>query len=143
MSGTVRNSSGLALLEITGLHEFLQSWFRGEVGATESVFSRVTDVWGPLFRLIGPDNCARDARELIQTTFGEHGCYPGLSIQIRNLSVREAASGSVVIAHYEERHMDGGISDNRLCSATLLRPDPDIQQVIWLHLHESVFTNSE
>ncbi|MES2707972.1 MAG: hypothetical protein V4726_15370 [Verrucomicrobiota bacterium] len=137
MSGILRNSAELAAREITGLHEFFQSWFRGEVAGTEAVFSRVGTVWGPSFELIGPDSRLRNAGELIRATFDEYGRYPGLSIHIRNLVLREVAAGSVVIACYEEWHIDGETVDARLCSATLLRPHPGLERLIWMQIHES------
>lgn len=137
MSEAIMSSTELAVTEITDLHAFFQSWFRGEIAATESVFSRVEAVWGPSFELIGPDSLLRDASEVVRTTFDEHGRYPDLLIRIKNLVVREIASGSAVIARYEEWHTDGETVDPRLCSAILIRPDPRREQMLWLHIHES------
>lgn len=139
MSESIHSSSELAAIEITQLHQFSEQWFRGTVAQAGAVFSRLRDVWGPTFEMISPDGRLRETGELLATTYREYAAYPHLTICILNLAVHELAPGAVVVARYEERHEDGQSVDHRLCSATLLCPDPSQNRMSWIRIHESYF----
>jgi len=123
--------------EVTELHQFFERWFNGTIPKTTTSFARVTAVWPGNFSLINPDNSETHAESVMAETFDQHGSFPGLTIQITDLRVIAAPSGSIGVAVYTETHLDGGETDTRLCSATLFDDPSAPHQLQWLHIHES------
>lgn len=128
--------------EISDLHAFLEKWFNGVLPKSREAFSRLSTAWPPNFTLIDPHNQRHSARSILEQTYDQHGQFRGLSIQIKNVRVGWA-SGEVVVATYEEWHVDSEQTEARLCSATLVpAPAGTTASMLWIHVHESMLDQS-
>ena len=135
---TAEDISHRADREVRELHAFFQAWFTGRVPKSRECFARVELAWPTHFTMVTPQRVRMESAALLDSTFEQHGKYPGLNIRIEKLCVMHSPNSGVAVAVYEEWHMDESENEGRLCSATLVNQPEAPNGVQWLHIHESV-----
>jgi hypothetical protein len=133
----LKPAASAAISEVVGLHQFLQAWFNGVVPKTRANFDRLASSWPSEFMMLSPLGALRSSTELLDQTYGEHGAYPQLRIEIRNPVVPIATSQGLYVVVYEEWHLDSESTEARICSATLSCRDGGVQSLVWVYAHES------
>lgn len=127
-----------AITEVRALHEFFQSWFRGETD--EDVFDHPRASLADGFRMVSPDG-TESAREPVLDSIeaargSETDTDPPFVIEIRNPTIRHE-TGDHCQVRYEEWQRHGGDWTARISTALFRRDDTAPNDVVWIDLHET------
>lgn len=127
-----------AVTEVRDLHEFFQSWFRGEADC--EAFDHPTESLAGDFRMVSPDG-TESARETVldgieSARNSETESDPPFVIEIRNPTVRHETDGHCQV-RYEEWQRRGENWNARLSTALFRRDDDAPNGVVWVDLHET------
>ena len=121
--------------EITELHQFFESWYRGKIENSEQSFSRMADVLAAEFALVTPDGHVVEREQLLDLMRTEYATKPEIRIWVENCRLR-FSDQNVFIAIYEEH----GINNNRervsLITAVLRENQQQLNGLEWVHLSE-------
>lgn len=120
--------------EIIELHEFFQSWYRGETRD----FSRVEQALHPDFNLISPKGVVRTREQLLQEIHRGGGGRAGadFEIWITNCTCRVVEFGLALMTYEEWQRLDDRKA-GRLSSALFRVKAETPNGVEWMHLHET------
>lgn len=124
------------ILEVIELHAFFQAWLRGELPASDAVFSRFASAVGPEFILISPGGKVAGFTETAGWIRSAYGTRPGVLLWTDDHVVRYADEHVVLITYREHQTRDGATT-MRISSALFRRDDAAPRDVLWLHVHET------
>jgi hypothetical protein len=74
--------------EISDLHTFFESWYRGEIENVERSFGRLADVLAPEFALITPDGKVIERKLMLDLMRAEFASKPEIKIWVENCRLR-------------------------------------------------------
>lgn len=122
--------------EIEALHQFFEDWLSGDMPDTDEAFERLRRALAPDFRLIHPSGRWTTREDILAGLRDGHGRQPTLTIDVRDVRLREA-SDACAVATYEEWQTSEASTDGRL-STVAFRRDPKAPNGLrWLHVHET------
>lgn len=104
--------------EITELHQFFESWYRGKIDNKGRTFRRLTDVLAAEFALVTPDGHVVERKQLLDLMRAEYAAKPEIKIWVENCRLR-FSDQNVFIAIYEEHGIDKGRERVSLITAVL------------------------
>jgi hypothetical protein len=121
--------------EITELHQFFESWYRGELENTEPSFSRLADVLAAEFALVTPDGHVVERQQLLDLMRTEYATKPEIKIWIENCRLR-FSDQNVFIVIYEEHGIDKNRKRVSLITAVLQKNQQQVNGLEWVHISE-------
>jgi hypothetical protein len=121
--------------EITELHQFFESWYRGKIKNSEPGFSRLADVLAPEFALVTPDGHVVEREQLLDLMRAEYAAKPEIKIWIENYRLR-FSDQNVYIAIYEEHGIDKNRERVSLITAVLRKNQQQVNGLEWVHIGE-------
>ena len=121
--------------EITELHQFFESWYRGKIENTERTFSRLADVLAAEFALITPDGQVVERTKLLDLMRAEYATKPEIRIWVENCRVR-FSDQNVLIVIYEEHGIDKNRKRVSLITAVLRKNQKHVNGLEWVHISE-------
>lgn len=128
--------------EIEDLHQFFEDWLSATLPNTDEAFRRLDRALAPEFQLIHPSGEWRRRDDILTGLRQAHGDRPGLTIEIKDVRLREARE-ELVAATYEEWQCGEEHEDGRL-STVLFRESLEAPAGLrWLHVHETWLSESE
>lgn len=123
--------------EVVELHDFFESWFRGDLPDADESFARVADVLAPEFALVAPDGSTTGRVELLARLREAHGARPGLHIRVDGVTLL-LDEETVLVADYEEIQQEPGATPTRRRSTAVFRLRPDApNELEWVRVHET------
>lgn len=125
-----------SIQEVIELHAFFQGWLRGELAASDTVFSRFTNATALEFTLISPNGTAAGYAETARWIRDAHDTRPGVLLWTDDHLVRYADE-RIALVTYREHQTLAGVTTLRISSALFRRADIAPQGVAWLHVHET------
>jgi hypothetical protein len=128
--------SDRSIQEVIELHAFFQGWLRGELPASDAVFSRFTNATAPEFMLISPTGAAAGYAETSGWIRNAHGTRPGVLLWTDNHLIRYADERIALVTYHEHQTL-AGATTLRISSALFRRADAAPLGVAWLHVHET------
>ena len=121
--------------EITELHQFFQSWYRGNIENSERSFSRLADVLAAEFALITPDGHMVERDQLLDLMRAEYATKPEIKIWVENFRLR-ISDQNVFIVIYEEHGIDKTREQVSLITAVLRENQKQLNGLEWVHIGE-------
>jgi len=128
--------------EIEDLHQFFEDWLSGELPNTGEAFRRLDRALVPEFRLVHPSGEWRRREDILTGLRQAHGSRPGLTIEIRDVRLREAGE-DLVAATYDEWQRSKEEEDGRRSTVVFRRTPEASTGLRWLHVHETWLSESE
>jgi hypothetical protein len=128
--------------EIEALHQFFEDWLRGECPNTDAAFERLRCALASDFRLIHPSGRWTTREDILTGLCDGHGRQPSLTIDIRDVRLRQATD-ELAVATYEEWQETGASTDGRLSTVAFRREVDAPNGLRWLHVHETWLEASE
>jgi hypothetical protein len=122
--------------EITELHQFLQSWFRGDLPNTDTAYARFADSMHPEFIIITPGGLAFQRQSVVSDLRNAHGNSPAITIWIENIQLRYEDEKTCLVT-YEEWQKTDQKTTARLSSVTFHKTPNSSNSLTWFHLHET------
>ena len=121
--------------EITELHQFFESWYRGNIENTERTFSGLADVLAAEFAFVTPDGHVVERQQLLDLMRSEYATKPEIKIWIANCRLR-FSDQNVFIAIYEEHGIDKNRKRVSLITAVLQKNQQQVNGLEWVHISE-------
>ena len=121
--------------EITELHQFFESWYRGKIENTEQIFSRMADVLAAEFALVTPDGHVVERKQLLELMRAEYASKPEIKIWTENCRLR-FSDQNVFIVIYEEHGIDKNRKRVSLITAVLQKNQQHVNGLEWVHISE-------
>jgi hypothetical protein len=121
--------------EITELHQFFESWYRGNIDNTEPSISRLADVLAVEFALITADGHVVERKQLLELMRAEFATKPQIKIWVENYQLR-FSDQNVFIAIYEEHGIEKNQERVNLITAVLRENQQQVNGLEWLHISE-------
>lgn len=128
--------------EIEALHQFFEDWLSGECPNTDATLERLRRALAPEFRLIHPSGRWTTRADILAGLRDRHGRQPGLTIDIRDVRLRQATD-EIAVATYEEWQESKASTDGRLSTVTFRREADAPNGLRWLHVHETWLESPE
>ena len=121
--------------EITELHQFFESWYRGNIENSERSFSRLADVLAAEFALITPDGHVVERKQLLDLMRTEYATKPEIKIWVENCQLR-FSDQNVFVVIYEEHGIDKDRKQESLITAVFRKNQKQVNGLEWVHIHE-------
>ena len=121
--------------EISELHQFFESWYRGNIENSERSFSRLADVLAAEFALITPDGHVVERKQLLNLMRAEYATKPEIKIWVENCQLRFSDQNLFVVI-YEEHGIDKGRKQESLITAVFRKNQKQVNALEWVHIHE-------
>ena len=121
--------------EITELHQFFESWYRGNIENSERSFGRLADVLAAGFALITPDGHVVEREQLLDLMRAEYATKPEIKIWIENCQLR-FSDQNVFVVIYEEHGIDKDRKQESLITAVFCKNQKQVNGLEWVHIHE-------
>ena len=123
--------------EVAELHDFFQQWFAGDLPETDEAFDRYASVLADEFHIVSPAGRIMQRDTILEAVRAAHGSGGGsVKIWIKNHTHR-LTIGNVALVTYEEWQTSGDETRGRLSSALLRVKSGLLNDLQWLHVHET------
>ena len=123
--------------EVVELHEFFQQWFAGVLPQTDEAFDRFASVMADEFHIVSPVGRIMQRDTILEAVRAAHGSGGGgVKIWIKNHTHR-LTIGDAALVTYEEWQTKGDETRGRLSSALLRVKAGLLNDLQWLHVHET------
>lgn len=126
----------MCVRETEDLHQFFEGWLSGRLSNTDGAFRRVGRALAPEFCLIHPSGAWRSRESILTGLRQGHGSRPDLSIEIRDVRLREEGE-ELLMATYEEWQWGRETEDGRLSTVLFGKETGGPSGLRWRHVHET------
>jgi len=125
--------------EIIDLHQFFEKWYSAKVDNTSAEFNRLDSVLHKNFELIAPSGVKVSRLKLLELLKREYGKFQSsekFSIVIEDIDYRFIGNEMCLVTYKEIGNSEDG-PKNSLITAAFRRNSDLINNVEWLHIHET------
>ena len=124
--------------EIEDLHVFFETWLGGSHPQNKTSFERLEQALAPSFIIVNPEGTLSARAPLIDGLYKAHGSHKGLSIDIKNPTLR-FENAEIIVATYEEWQEYAETTTTRLSTVVFQKSmgGEYFNGLRWLHVHET------